>query len=57
MRELKSQEEENYKNITDVNNLKEQIAHLQLEIAKEESRKKNMEGKSLSDFNILNFYR
>jgi len=43
MKELKSQEGENYKNITEVTNLKEQIAHLELEMAKEEARKKNME--------------
>jgi len=43
LRELRGQEEVNLKNITEVTNLKEQIAHLQLEINREEARKKNME--------------
>jgi len=44
LRELRGQEEVNLKNINEVTNLKEQIAHLQLEINREEARKKNMEG-------------
>jgi chromosome segregation ATPase len=43
LRELRGQEEVNLKNITEVTNLKEQIAHLQLEINREEARKRNME--------------
>jgi len=44
MKEFKTQEEEEGKNKTEINNLNEQIQHIKLNIAKEESRKKNMEG-------------
>jgi len=43
-KEKNSQEEENFKIISDINSLKEQINMIQLEIAKEESHKRNIEG-------------
>jgi chromosome segregation ATPase len=43
MRDKTSQEEENFKNVSEINRLREQIAQIEVDIAKEESRKKNME--------------